>query len=257
MLKENKKLKSMLIIAFITLLFVPMFVLFNSVIVEVALDSKFSLLYYGIIWLALYLLVAISYCLLFCLKYKVNDTKAQYSFKVILNILLGMLLNILGIVFLWSLLWFVSYIDSPNYNEKRFNYFNQQVEKYIKGKNSVIVDAKDLTNFEWDKVCFRRHESYGLPYIPFISSGKGSIELNFYTEKNEKKIESFELSFSDYYLDEPYVQSTPKCLHNREKLLLFRYVTLSSDKRINFLMPDTKKLFGSSIEKFLQNKLRR
>ncbi|BAS68397.1 hypothetical protein [Bathymodiolus septemdierum thioautotrophic gill symbiont] len=136
-------------------------------------------------------------------------------------------------------------------NEERLNYFNQQVNKNIQDKNSVIVNVKDLTNFEWDKVCFVRYDGYSLPYIPKVIIGSdGKIVLNFYIEQKEEEVESFELSFENYYLDEDYVASTPGCLNNKEKLLLFRHPN-SSDKSIDFLMPDTKQLRGRSIKKFL------
>ncbi len=137
-------------------------------------------------------------------------------------------------------------IACDNINEERLNYFNQQVNKNIKDKNSVVINAKDLTNFKWDKVCFVRYDGYSLAII----GSDRSIVLNFYIEKNEKEIESFELSFRDYYLDEPYVPSTPKCLSNEEKLLLFKNPK-SSSKKIYFLLPNTKELHGRSIEKFL------
>jgi len=97
---------------------------------------------------------------------------------------------------------FLILVACSNNNEERLNYFNQQVNKNIKDKNLVIAHVKDLTNFEWDRVCFRRYESYGMPYIPLISNGKDEMVLNFYIEK--KKIESFELSTEKFYLSETY-----------------------------------------------------
>lgn len=108
-------------------------------------------------------------------------------------------------VFILGLLFFLHGCAAPDSQEK-IEYFSNQIIELLSDEDLLIVEASRLTNFSWDRLCFERNES---------------LKLKFNTDKSEI---IFDLSFNDYFIDEPYVDGSlaGKCISFDTQILMKR-----------------------------------
>jgi len=92
-------------------------------------------------------------------------------------------------------------------NSVEIDRFNFRVSELIGDAKSVKVTASQLTDFEWDSLCFQRKDLLQLTF----SSG-GSVVM------------SFKFSYEDYFTDEGYVKGSldGKCISNKDYIVIER-----------------------------------
>ena len=117
------------------------------------------------------------------------------------------LLTISIIAFSLILLVFLIYGDTDYKTKEQLSYFNNQVSELLKENNSAISSVSVLTNFEWDKLCFKR---------------LSDLHLIFYL--NEDELSIFRLDYKEYFVDESYVKGSldGSCILYNEKILIKR-----------------------------------
>src|SRR5262249_1851590 len=69
--------------------------------------------------------------------------------------------------------------------------FPRQIAKLLEGRDSAVVDAAQLTDFDWQKLCFEREDALELKF-----SGGGADKV-------------FRFGYEDYFVAEPYVERSP------------------------------------------------
>lgn len=84
------------------------------------------------------------------------------------------------------------------------HYFTQQVAQLLQGRDSAVVDAAALTDFDWHQLCFEREDQLELKF-----SGGGAEKV-------------FRFGYEDYFVAEPYVARSPaeRCIGRQDKLVL-------------------------------------
>lgn len=83
-------------------------------------------------------------------------------------------------------------------------YFARQIAKALEGRDSAVVDAAQLTDFDWRQLCFGREDRLELTF-----SGAGAERV-------------FRFGHEDYFVAEPYVERSPaeRCIGRQDKLAL-------------------------------------
>jgi len=83
-------------------------------------------------------------------------------------------------------------------------YFTRQIAKLLEGRDTAVVDAAQLTDFDWQKLCFEREDALELKF-----SGAGGDKV-------------FRFGYEDYFVAEPYVARSPaeRCIGRQDKLVL-------------------------------------
>lgn len=94
-------------------------------------------------------------------------------------------------------------MSSDNEVEK----FNTKVSGLIGSSESIKIVASELTDFEWDNLCFQREK---LLQLTFSRGGAEIVKL--------------QLRYEDYFTDEDYVKGSldGKCVSSRGHILLKR-----------------------------------
>lgn len=94
-------------------------------------------------------------------------------------------------------------MSSDNEREK----FDGRVTGLIGGSESIEIVASDLTDFEWDSLCFQREK---LLQLTFSKGGTELVKLQF--------------RYEDYFTDEDYVKGSldGRCISSRDRILLKR-----------------------------------
>lgn len=107
-------------------------------------------------------------------------------------------------------------------NDKNLEFFTEKIHQLLEKDDQVLIIAAELTNFQWNKLCFER---------------KKFVTLNFFTED---EIITFKLNYRDYFIEEPYVENSVagKCVTNNDELLITKRYAGSSIPNILF---ETKK----------------
>lgn len=127
------------------------------------------------------------------------------------------------LVKVFALLFLVS--CSANNGEER--YFQAKLSNVIEGKDAVAVKLTDLTNFQWEKVCFNRNEE---------------VDITFYRGED---VINISLGFDKYFIDEGYVKGSPatRCYSN-DKTMIVRKVNFSNHSVIQIVDPLTEQTSG-------------
>lgn len=83
--------------------------------------------------------------------------------------------------------------------------FKQRVYRLLKDQDSVDVRARELTDFDWEKLCFSR---------------EGKIRLRFYIDETKMKI--VELDDDAFFIEENYVYASPtdRCVTQNELIII-------------------------------------
>lgn len=91
-------------------------------------------------------------------------------------------------------------------NEKSLDNFNMRVFEVLRNQNFVKAKIDDLTDFQWDKLCFHR---------------KNKLSLVFYSNRDEFE---FKFNYEKYFVDEPYVDRSlaGKCISNKDFVIIKR-----------------------------------
>jgi len=94
-------------------------------------------------------------------------------------------------------------MSSDNEVEK----FNTKVSGLIGSSESIKIVASELTDFEWDNLCFQREN---LLQLTFSRGGAEIVKLK--------------LRYEDYFTDEDYVKGSldGRCVSSRDHILLKR-----------------------------------
>lgn len=110
------------------------------------------------------------------------------------------------------------------YKNEKLEFFEKNISELLTDTNLVVVQLNKITDFKWEKLCFKRNKN---------------IKLTFFSKDTETV---FKLSFEDYFIDDGYVSGSPagKCFQNSESIVIKRKYPEHS-KLVEFLVVDNRK----------------
>lgn len=103
--------------------------------------------------------------------------------------------HFLGLIVLITITIVVGYRLLPD--DPRLVYFYQKVTELVPAKKPVEIPLSALTNFDWDKVCFKVFSGISAPHV----------ELYFYA--NDVEVAEFTLKPGKYYIGLNYMEDSP------------------------------------------------
>lgn len=114
---------------------------------------------------------------------------------------MGKKVTLTSLVF--KLLLLMQSLASCSTDNERSIYFQEKLSEATNGKDKIEVKLSDITNFQWNKVCFKKNDE---------------IELVFYQANATIKIS---LKYDKYFIDDGYVKDSPDthCYSNNDTII--------------------------------------